>query len=571
MRWFTAALGAVGPLLSAGGAVANPGDRHASSPSYRSAEVCPQRCDVSGPSTGNWSVYPNFKQIKKCKQTVFYDFSLYDQVDDQANNHRIHACSSFGPDFSDIPPSNARIASAESVDVEFEIGWWDEGFGLATSGLRSLIKQIRKYADRGHGATARPLIICGRSGQATVDLYIGQGLLNQGLSESALKMFQDNLANLTVLTPSLAMQLCGPNYDSTHIFGVMATSNGTFTPIQDAIKNWANATCLSFSGSTNFPGQAMFTTPLLHTNHTTNSTVRAQELHARADGECRTVQVDPGNGCADLATTCGISPADFTKVNPGSDFCSTLRPKQHVCCSSGDLPDFRPQPNEDGSCNSYPVQANDNCDNLAAEYSLTRQDLEDFNENIWGWNGCKLLFKDTVMCLSKGTPSFPSPIANAVRGPQKPGSKPPTDGSDIADLNPCPLNACCNIWGQCGITKDFCTDTNTGAPGTAEPGTYGCISNCGLDVVKGDGTGAIKIAYFQGYGLSRECLFLDASQIDTSQYTHIHFGFGTLTTSYDVEVGDALSSYQFGEFKRISGAKWILSFGGWDFSTMPAT
>jgi GH18 family chitinase len=44
-----------------------------------------------------------------------------------------------------------------------------------------------------------------------------------------------------------------------------------------------------------------------------------------------------------------------------------------------------------------------------------------------------------------------------------------------------------------------------------------------------------------------------------------------LTTSYDVEVGDALSSYQFGEFKRISGAKRILSFGGWDFSTMPAT
>jgi hypothetical protein len=175
------------------------------------------------------------------------------------------------------------------------------------------------------------------------------------------------------------------------------------------------------------------------------------------------------------------------------------------------------------------------------------------------------------MCLSKGTPPFPAPISNALCGPQKPGSKPPTDGSDISDLNPCPLNACCNMWGQCGITKDFCVDTNTSAPETAKPGTYGCISNCGTDIVKGDGSGAIKIAYFEGYGVNRECLFQDASQIDTSQYTHIHFAFGTLTTGYEVETVNVLTTHQFGEFKRIKGAKRILSFGGWDFSTFPAT
>jgi hypothetical protein len=198
----------------------------------------------------------------------------------------------------------------------------------------------------------------------------------------------------------------------------------------------------------------------------------------------------------------------------------------------GKLPDFSPKPSPDGSCYKYQVKDNDNCDNLAAEYSLTRDDLAEFNKDTWGWNGCQLLYKDTVMCLSEGTAPFPAPIANAVCGPQKPGSKLPTDGLDIADVNPCPLNACCNIWEQCGITKDFCIDTNTGAPGTAEPGTYGCIFNCRMDVVKGDGTGAIKIAYYEGYCLSRQCLFQDASQIDTSAYTHGHFGFGTLTPDY---------------------------------------
>ena len=405
-------------------------------------------------------------------------------------------------------------------------------------------------------------------------LTLNAGLLNEGLSASALKLFQDNLANVNVSTPSLAMQLCGADYDSSHIFGLMVTSNGTFEPIQEAIKSWGNATCLEFAGSVNVTGLASFTTPLVYsppapTNSTVGATMLERALVSRA--ECRTVQVESGDSCEKLAAKCGIPPAAFTKVNPASDFCATLRPKQHVCCSMGDLPDFSPKPNDDGSCHSYQVKTDDNCDDLAAQFSLTRQKLEDFNEKTWGWNGCKLLFVDTVMCLSKGSPPFPAPIANAVCGPQKPGSKPPTDGSDIADLNPCPLNACCNIWGQCGITKDFCVDTNTGAPGTAEPGTYGCISNCGTDVVKGDGTGAISIAYFEGYGMGRECLFQDASQIDTSKHTHIHFGFGTLSTSYEVEVGDQLSAYQFSQFKEVTGAKRILSFGGWAFSTEPAT
>ncbi len=48
----------------------------------------------------------------------------------------------------------------------------------------------------------------GQSGQAAIGLYIDQGLLNYGLSESALKMFQGDLANLNVLTPNLVMAEC---------------------------------------------------------------------------------------------------------------------------------------------------------------------------------------------------------------------------------------------------------------------------------------------------------------------------------------------------------------------------
>jgi hypothetical protein len=105
---------------------------------------------------------------------------------------------------------------------------------------------------------------------------------------AALKTFEDNLGNLNVFAPGMAMQLCGPGHDSTHIFGIMVTSNATFTPIQEAIKTWTNATYLPFSGSTNFSGQATFLTPLLAMNGTTNATMpnnatslQAQKRHSR--------------------------------------------------------------------------------------------------------------------------------------------------------------------------------------------------------------------------------------------------------------------------------------------------
>ncbi|ELR01625.1 hypothetical protein VC83_00843 [Pseudogymnoascus destructans] len=83
------------------------------------------------------------------------------------------------------------------------------------------------------------------------------------------------------------------------------------------------------------------------------------------------------------------------------------------------------------------------------------------------------------ICLSTSDPPMPPSQEGVVCGPQKPGTKQPTDATKLADLNPCALNTCCDIWGQCCITAEFCTGTGTGNPGTAKPGTNGCISNCG--------------------------------------------------------------------------------------------
>lgn len=64
---------------------------------------------------------------------------------------------------------------------------------------------------------------------------------------------------------------------------------------------------------------------------------------------------------------------------------------------------------------------------------------------------------------------------------------------------------------------------------------------------------------------------MDASQIDTHKYSHIYFGFGTLSQDFQVMVGDDRSQFKFKHFKLLRGVKRILSIGGWDFSTDPST
>lgn len=82
--------------------------------------------------------------------------------------------------------------------------------------------------------------------------------------------------------------------------------------------------------------------------------------------------------------------------------------------------------------------------------------IEARNADTWGWQGCGNIFLGMKICLSTGTPPFPATVPNAVCGPQVNDTAPDSDVAGWANLNQCPLNACCNIFGQCGITSDFC-------------------------------------------------------------------------------------------------------------------
>jgi GH18 family chitinase len=199
--------------------------------------------------------------------------------------------------------------------------------------------------------------------------------------------------------------------------------------------------------------------------------------------------------------------------------------------------------------------------------------IETLNKKTWGWAGCKNLQPGQKICLSKGDPPMPAPVANAICGPQVPGTMRPTDGTALKDLNPCPLSVCCNVWGQCGLTRDFCVPApaDTGAPGTSKPGANGCIASCGNNITNNGSPPAsfAHVAYFEAWNQERECLTMDLTDIDIFKYTHIHFAFGDITPDFRVSVAKVQT--QFDKLVTSKGPKRILSFGGWAFSNEAPT
>jgi GH18 family chitinase len=522
-------------------------------------------------------------QASQCTEAMFYAFNVYDEVDDDEKVHRISACTAYGSDWKDEPKAQAMMAAStveEEVDVSFEVNYGEDNVG--TVYYASLIRQMRNYIANGHGNFNKTTMLYSQFGSTSAGLYLGQGLQHQSIIP-ALEDLEEDARTNGYGRDSMTVQLCGPDSDSDHIFGFTALSNATFETIQEAMRSWMYVDCLDLDDARNLTASVTYTLPLLSSikgTNSTNSTTSANTNATVSDprslrkrGECRTTDVVSGDSCASLAQRCGISGNDITKYNSREGFCSTLRPGQHVCCSAGDLPDYRPKPNEDGTCATHKVADGENCDALSVAYTVDMDEIEEWNKNTWAWRGCDNVLREAIICLSEGDPPMPPVDPGAVCGPQMPNTKRPDDMSKIGELNPCPLNACCDVWGQCGTTAEFCTDTSTGAPGSAKPNTNGCISNCGTTIVRSDKPAEFRsIGYYEGFSFNRECLYQDVSQIDTDKYTHLHFGFGDISHDYQVSVGgDLRQQWQFEQFKYIRGVKRILSFGGWAFSTEPAT
>jgi len=353
-----------------------------------------------------------------------------------------------------------------------------------------------------------------------------------------------------------------------------APFNGTST---------GNLTAVETSGNRSTAGLLRRFAPLAHPHRVRKSPIRHSRwnpLSKRAT--CQYIQVVAGDGCASLAAKCGIRGSQFTTFNPKPDLCSTLQVGDYVCCSAGDpytppKPD-PPQQNADGTCASHLIQNTDTCSQLATTHGLTVEQIESYNKGkTWGWVECKLMLAGYNMCLSPGRSPLPPPQQGTECGPLVPGTQQPTDPSvNMTDLNPCPLKACCSNWGFCGPYPAHCDihAPPNGGPGTKLPEFQStCVSNCGNEIKQNSGppaSGFNRIGYYESWNLGRKCLWLKAENANTDgSYTHMHWGFAEIDpTNWKVVIKDPHK--QWDAFKKLN-VKRIVSFGGWAYSTEPAT
>ncbi|KAL7817792.1 glycoside hydrolase family 18, chitinase [Trichoderma gracile] len=537
----------------------------------RNRNACPAACNSADPLS--WDVYHEVNRLKECNQTMLLDFALFNHVDDSEPVVKISACT------ADLKSNDCAVEGVKlaSKTTRIQLGSSGDSSTTHVADVSAALDQLLALSSIS-SPKCQETIKYATSGDVIIGAYAGSGVASQGVLASIVQKLSSEIQSSGQVAEELVAQVCGNKTPARYTLGIFATTKGHLGAVQRSVQSWKNGTCVgtSSTGSVknklNWNSLTYLAPSASHGNSTSSSphSNSTKPLSVRAD--CRTIQVEAGDSCASLASECGITPAQFTQYNPSSTLCSSLAPGQHVCCSSGTLPDFSPKPDDKGNCYSYLVKDGDSCASIGAAYELTNAEIESFNKNTWGWNGCAKLFADYNICLSIGYPPMPAPVANAVCGPQVNGTAPAPPGVDLSTLNQCPLNACCNIWGQCGTTADFCTPSNssTGAPGTAAPNENGCISNCGEDIITSDPPAeTMSIAYFEAFDQKRRCLKMPITSVEASAYTHIHFSFITLNEDYSINVDGVESQLRL--FAGMLGVKRIVSVGGWDFSTSPST
>lgn len=294
-------------------------------------------------------------------------------------------------------------------------------------------------------------ILFARVDTAIVGLYVSADVVTTSVATLVIDSFATSVQQGSEL-----VQSCDTNSLNPYAIGLFAVDGlDQLGRAQRVMQTWSSVECVRdhTNSSKSFEGVGVLGASdlvVLPSNYTSNSTTKRGVSNLTPRAVCTAIEVEKDDGCASLASRCGIRGADFLKYNTKTDLCANLIPGQLVCCSSGTLPDNTPQPQPDGICATHSISLGDLCWSIADTYGIGETHLEKYNANSWGWAGCNSLKQDQIICISKGNTPMPVQLPDVACGPQKLGTQMPSgtyDGWDLAKLNQCPLKSCCSGWG----------------------------------------------------------------------------------------------------------------------------
>ncbi|GAB1317774.1 chitinase [Madurella fahalii] len=573
---------------------------------------CPLPC-VDYANMHSWTPYISVDRLRRCEEPMLLQLSVTQPLDDPASAILIRSCTLgsrppsgsvsftlrkplmgnpkkseglFRPKLDSAP---ACVAAATEVpgNVQMVVST-DSGTGTDRD-VSSLLEGIEEFF--GARDNCDENFVFAWHKQTVASVHIGAALGKPTVA-SVIRALAGRLRTESSVSNRTIVQLCASERQPERIFGIAIDTTGDLAALQRTALAWSKGSCAiggDLKAAPDLTGLKIFeaTGPTVDGINSTFSTTRfsrrsqswGSQLDKRAT--CRYIRVIPGDSCGALVSRCGISAADFYKYNPKANLCATLRPDDFVCCSPGDLykPES-PKPSPDGTCATHLIQNGDSCDSLAKRYHVTVGDLERWNKGkTWAWTECREMLLGYNMCVSNGYAPLPPPQEGAQCGPLVPGTRPPADRSSpnaLANLNPCPLKACCSNWGFCGPFPAHCEihAPAGGGPGSKEKGYQStCVSNCGTDIKINSGPPAAfqRIGYYESYNFKRDCLWLSAKGANTDgSYTHMHWAFAEIDpNSWKVVLKDPHN--QWADFKALPNMKRIVAFGGWAYSTEPAT
>ncbi|KAL4920724.1 glycoside hydrolase superfamily [Aspergillus aurantiobrunneus] len=516
---------------------------------------CPAPC-TADPS--EWTPYKSSETLKDCHHSVLLDFSSHDSLGSPDAAFTVRACTV--EDNTDPP---VDFAASRHFFLRMQ-----PGSTMAQDDSSPRLRLIRFLLDRLQNVLTRSTnrgtrTMMWRLNTTSVGVYRGFAV-DEAWAASVVESLKTQVDFKT--SQAVAIQLCGDGRDIDHTFGIAVDATGQMTTVQHAMSSWDKAQCVAGDGALDIKDIPAIEEPMPELNQT-----RSEGLSTVFN--CTTTTVMDGDTCTDLAERCEIPVKDFIRYNSAGEteeeMCMSLQPGQKVCCNGKGLGEDTPEMKEDGSCATYITEEGDTCFSIARKHNLETSDISYLNDGrTWGWSGCEVLHTGLGICLSRGYPPLPVPRAGAACGPTVPGTEMPMDETPLADLHPCPLNACCNTLGNCGVSPDFCIYEKgpTGNPGTAPPDRNGCISNCGLEILNNSIQPAefLRIGYYESFNLHRPCLHLRAADIRVDDYTHIHWAFATIDRDFGIGVNDTHS--QWADFLALTGVKRIITFGGYGSS-----
>jgi chitinase len=553
---------------------------------------CATPCKYSGYNSAGWTSFEAADYFQRC--TFSPALFSYD-VRSQSLPSRIKVCEDtedpkeldeqneanatrtyLGQLAAPSPEFDVRVSRIAAVGPESTIP--GQAIGASMTIQQQILRAYQNSLFNSSTAnTKEDVILHAHWADAVVGIFIGADLDKVAVANGPLEDFISGIFEYGMGQTLQAESCSGNNTGSS--FGIIADMSiglERLSTVRAAVQAWSQGKCSASANKVDAHNrQATPPAPKgQNYNSTTLSAVSFKKAQANirlaqyAMQDCQEIEVKPDENCETLAERCNIGLNLFMDFNHKPD-CTKLEIKQRVCCSAGELADRRPQKQANGDCAVHQIKPKDSCYSIAEQYGLKPEDIPKFNMQTWGWNGCRpdKFYPDFRICVSPGNPPFPAADPLAICGPTKPGTQKPATGTskDWGLLNECALKACCNIWGNCGMTDDFCIDKSFGAPGSSS-GPNGCIGNCGLSITNNNKPPAQfrKVGYFETWNLNRDCLHMDVDDIPAGRYTHIHYAFADMNNDYKVGVDRDM----FDRFRKSNkGFQKIISFGGWAFST----